>query len=211
MKHRHLSVALSVCFLSACTGGDKEASTTSASASDVSTTAVSSDSSVSTMATGTHSTNAGSTSVDPCDGFDAIMPGCKDDGCPDGQICDTIYSGCVPAVCYCDPGWGFYCSPDCYGGICVDDLGGCKEFVEPACRFRGCPTGFVCDFSRALGCVPSDCTCNPNNGDVDCVDDCDGGICVGEDCPEIVCDLICPNGYMLNDMKCPICECKSNP
>ncbi|MBK8263140.1 MAG: hypothetical protein IPK80_17590 [Nannocystis sp.] len=182
MKHRHLSVALSVCLLSACTGGDKEASTTSASASDVSTTAVSSDSSVSTIATGTSSTNAGSTSVDPCDGFDAIMPGCKDDGCPDGQICDTIYNGCVPAVCYCDPGWGFYCSPDCYGGICVDDLGGCKEFVEPACRYRGCPTGFVCDFSRTL-----------------------------EDCPEIVCDLICPNGYMLNDMKCPICECKSSP
>ncbi len=48
--------------------------------------------------------------------------GCRQQGCPDGQICG-IGDTCIPSFCECDPDLGqWVCTEDCGGGPRV---GGC--------------------------------------------------------------------------------------
>jgi hypothetical protein len=60
----------------------------------------------------------------------------------------------------------FACAPAC-------------PLPNPAgCKRSGCPEGFVCDLT--VGCEPSACACNDDNGDWVCTEDCGGGTCVSE-------------------------------
>jgi hypothetical protein len=64
----------------------------------------------------------------------------------------------------------------------VDSTFGCAPacpLPNPAgCKRSGCPQGFICDLT--VGCEPSACSCNSENGQWSCTEDCGGGTCVSE-------------------------------
>ena len=82
---------------------------------------------------------------------DFTQPGCIQDGCPEGQVCDPTV-GCNPSYCACDPETGgVICTDDCGGGTCVPEPVGkcCDAATEPGADgnpfcFEGhacCPDG----------------------------------------------------------------------
>jgi hypothetical protein len=86
----------------------------------------------------------------------------------------------------------------------------CDGFVPPGCVQTGtCPEGQVCQQIKEE-CVPSQCDCDPQTGDVVCTPDCGGGSCV-PGCPDILCDLFCEFGFKLDENGCEICECNPPP
>ena len=84
----------------------------------------------------------------------------------------------------------------------------CADFEPSGCMEKGCPAGQVCKVLEDE-CVSSSCSCNPENGQIDCTPDCNGGSCVAAvDCPDVLCDLFCEGGFKKDREGCEICECE---
>jgi hypothetical protein len=128
--------------------------------------------------------------------------GCRDTGCPDGQVCQLDLPGaCIPSSCECDPDTGIWaCTEDCGGGACVEDEPpGCIGPNPGGCRNQGCPDGLRCSLDLEDGCAPSSCGCDEDTGMWLCTADCGGGVCVEDDGD--ACDGPSPAGCRMNG--CP--------
>jgi hypothetical protein len=56
--------------------------------------------------------------VSGCEGS-SHPAGCLSTGCPHGAVCTTDTGACTPSTCFCDPAFGFVCTADCGGGVCI--------------------------------------------------------------------------------------------
>jgi hypothetical protein len=99
----------------------------------------------------------------------------KEPGVGGNDFCFEGASCCADGTWQCNnPGAGPVC--DAPGWVCADL---CADFTPPGCVQTGCDAGYVCD--TTVGCVSSNCSCDPADGSVICTDDCGGGTCVPED------------------------------
>jgi len=100
--------------------------------------------------------------------------GCRQTGCPDGEIC-AIGDVCTPSACHCAAETGTWiCTEDCGGGECMEPDTGCTDPNPAGCTQTGCPAGQVC-FRDGTQCNPSVCQCDLNTGSWICTQDCGGG------------------------------------
>ncbi len=129
-------------------------------------------------ADGNWSCNAGggtSTCEQPSEACTACCDPAKEPGTGDNPICFEGASCCATGSWQCNLG-DASTSCEVVGIVCEEDL--CAGFTPPGCVQSGCAEGQVCD--RTVGCVPSQCECDPSTGQVICTDDCGGGTCVPE-------------------------------
>lgn len=113
--------------------------------------------------------------VDPVCG--ANPAGCRQTGCPDGQVCWTdFWSGlsCTPSRCECDASTGTWgCTEDCGGGECVASPGAaCANDAD-------CPLG--AQWCEAGACEPC------NNDSVLCDISCEFGLLERNGCHPCAC------------------------
>jgi hypothetical protein len=114
---------------------------------------------------------------------DACCPLGNKPGEGDNPPCIEGASCCGSGAWACNTGSG-QSTCDVLGVQC-DDADLCSGYVAPGCVQSGCLSGETCDTS--VGCNPSSCTCNPDNGLVGCTKDCGGGTCV-PDAPAQCCN-----------------------
>ena len=112
------------------------------------------------MSPGAPPQNCGSMGMTCVDGYCAddlcgnfVHPCNEDSECEQGEVCS--FDGCNPSSCGCDPETGdTFCTEDCGGGVCVEDLCADVECVS---------TPPSCDGDWALSGTFS--TCDPNIGE----------------------------------------------
>lgn len=106
--------------------------------------------------------------------LDPNPAGCKQTGCPAGEVC--AQQGCKSSGCACGPDGLWVCDADCGGGECVPEgMATCSGPNPAGCKQNGCPSGQKC---AEQGCEPSACACDPTLNAWVCTDDCGGGECV---------------------------------